>query len=76
MCLDCKVCLTLETVGHGSSSRKFPVYYKNWRFASWECCKKYLIETYSNIDDQNSLYLTIKIRMTGKECIKETLMIY
>ena len=33
--------------------------------------KKHLIENYSNIDDQNSLYLTIKIRMTDKECIKK-----
>ena len=32
--------------------------------------KKYLIETYSNIDDQNSLHLTIKIKMTDKEYIK------
>ena len=33
--------------------------------------EKYLIENYSNIDDQNSLHLTIKIRMTDKECIKK-----
>ena len=70
MCFDCKVYLNLEIIGHRSSSRKCPIYYKNWRFASWECWKKYLIETYSNIDDQNSLRLTIKIRMTDKECIK------
>ena len=32
--------------------------------------EKYLIENYSNIDDQNSLHLTIKIGMTDIECIK------
>ena len=70
MCLDCKLYLNLEKVSHKSSSRKCPVYYENWRFASWDCWEKYLIETYSNIDDQNSLHLTIKIRMTDKEYIK------
>ena len=32
--------------------------------------EKCLIKNYSNIDDQNSLYLKIKINMTAKECIK------
>ena len=32
--------------------------------------EKYSTETNSNIDDQNSLHLTIKISMTDKECIK------
>ena len=70
MCLDCKLYLNLEIVGHRTSSRKCPVYYKNWIFRLWDCWKKYVIETYSNIDDQNSLRLTRKIRMTDKECIK------
>ena len=70
MWLDCKLHLNLEIVGRRFSSRKCPVRYKNWRFPSWDCWKKYLIETYSNIDDQNSLHLTIQIRMTDKECTK------
>ena len=70
ICLDCKLHLNLEIVDHKSSSKKCPVYYKNWRFPSWERWKKYLFENYSDVDNQNSLYLTIKIRMTDKECIK------
>ena len=70
MCVDFKVYLNLEIVCHISSSRKYSVYYKNLRFASWDFWKKYITETYSNIDDQNSLYLKIKIRITDKECIK------
>ena len=70
MCLYCKLYLNFKIVGHRSSSRTCPVYYKNQIFPSWDCWKKYLIENYSDIDDQNSLHLTIKRRMTDKECIK------
>ena len=31
--LDCTLYLNLEIIGHRSSNRKCPVYYKNWRFA-------------------------------------------
>ena len=37
MCLDCKLYLNLELVGHRSSSRKCSVHCKNWRFLSWDC---------------------------------------
>ena len=60
MCLDCKLYLNLEINDHRSSSKKCPINYKNWRFSSWDCWKKYLIKNYSNIDDQNSLHLKIK----------------
>ena len=66
MCLNCKLYLNLKIDCHRSSSRKCPVYYKNWRFASWDYWKKYVIETYSNIDDHNSLHSTIKIRIADK----------
>ena len=39
MCLDCKLCPCLERVGHRSSSIKCLVYYKKWRFPSWDCWK-------------------------------------
>ena len=32
--------------------------------------KKYVIKNYSNIDDQNSMHLKIKISTIAKECIK------
>lgn len=40
ICLDCKLYLNLEIVGHRSSSRKCAVYYKHWRLPSWDCWKK------------------------------------
>ena len=69
-CLDCKLHLHLEIDDHRSSSIKCPMNYKNWRFHSWDCWKKYLTNNYSNIDDHYSLHLKIKISMTAKECKK------
>ena len=75
-CLDCKVHLHLEIDDHRSSSIKCPMYYKNWRFHTWDLWKNYLTNNYSNIEDHDCLHLKIKISMTPKECKKETLMIY
>ena len=38
-CLDCKLHLHLEINDHRSSSIKCPLYYKNWRFHTWDLWK-------------------------------------
>ena len=59
-CLDCKLHLHLEIDDHRSSSLKCPLYYKNWRFHTWDLWKKYLTSKYSNIEDVDCLHLNAK----------------
>ena len=70
-CLDCKLHLNLEIDDHRSSSIKCPLYYKNWRFHTWDLGKIYLTINYSDIEDHDILHLKCKIsKMTSKECKK------
>ena len=68
--MDCKLHLHLEIDDHRSSSIKCPLYYKNWRFHTWDLWKNYLTIKYSNIEDHDCLHLKCKISMTSKECKK------
>ena len=68
--MDCKLHLHLEIDDHISSSIKYPLYYKNWRFHTWDLWKHYLTINYSDIEDHDILHLKCKISMTLKECKK------